>query len=72
MYDRVIDCTLGLDACLSGLGGKYNWVYHLHIQCCNCELTIVHLEMVNVLLAMRVFTDQWNGYKVHLNVITKR
>ena len=57
LYDhRPIDHTLELDACLTGLGGRWcNFVYHMPICQRYMNWSIVHLEMVNVLLAVRLF-----------------
>ena len=47
---RSIDITLELDACLMGFGDRSgNCVYHLAIHRGFRNLTIVHLEMVNIL-----------------------
>ena len=63
LYDhRPIDVTLELDACLTGLGGggrSGNFIYHLPIPMGYRNWTIVHLEMVNILLAVRLFNHQW-------------
>ena len=66
LYDhRPIDHTLELDACLTGLGGRWcSFVYHLPICEGYINLSIVHLEMINVLLAVRLFQAQWAGRKV--------
>ena len=51
-----VDVTLELDACLTGFGGYCgNLVYHLPIQRAYNNWTIVHLEMVNILIAVRLF-----------------
>ena len=56
---------LELDACLTGLGGRIdNWVYHLPIEKGYENCTIVHLEMVNILLAVRTFVNHWKGHKI--------
>ena len=66
LYDhRGIDHTLELDACLTGLGGRWcNFVYHLPIPLGFMNWSIVQLEMVNILLAVRLFQAQWSGKKV--------
>ena len=62
---RSTDFTLELDACLTGLGGRWGkFVYHLPIQRGFMNWSIVHLEMVNILLAVRLFQTQWSGRKV--------
>ena len=54
--------TLELDACLTGLGGRWgNFVYHLPLVRGFRNLDIVHLEMVNIVLALRLFAQYWAG-----------
>ena len=57
LYDhRPVDVTLELDACLTGFGGRSgDLVYHLPIVKGFSNWTIVHLKMVNILLAVRLF-----------------
>ena len=66
LYDhRNIDVTLELDACLTGFGGcSGDCIYHLSIPRGFRNLTIVHLEMVNILLAIRTFKRQWATKRV--------
>ena len=66
LYDHVATHqTLELDACLTGLGGRVeNYVYHLPIEKGYENCNIVHLEMVNILVAIRLFTKQWAGRKI--------
>ena len=66
MYDhKRVEATLELDACLTGFGGCCgNLVYHLPIQRGYINWTIVHLEMVNILIAVRLFQHQWASNKV--------
>ena len=60
-----MDFTLELDACLTGLGGRWSrFVYHLPIIRGFMNFSIVHLEMVNILLAVRLFQVHWSGRKV--------
>ena len=60
-----VDLTLELDACLTGLGGRWsNFAYHLPIVHGFMNWSIVHLEMVNILLAVRLFQVQWSGRKL--------
>ena len=54
-----------LDACLDGLGAVWkNYVYHLPIPRHYLSLTIVHLEMVNILVALKAFGPFWTKKKV--------
>ena len=66
LYDhRPIDHTRELDACLSGLGGRWwSFVYHLPNVEGYMSWPIVHLEMVHILLSVRLFQTQWEGKKV--------
>ena len=64
-HHRPVDYTVELDACLTGLGGRWdNFVYHLPIPKHYQNLTIVHLEMVNILVAIRIFAAHWSKKKV--------
>ena len=66
LYDhRPVDVTVEIDACLTGFGGRSgDLVYHLPIVRGYRNWTIVHLEMVNILLALRLFHRQWSSRKV--------
>ena len=66
LYDhRPIDVSLELDACLTGLGGRSgNFIYHLPIPLGYRNWTFVHLEMVNIRVAVRLFHQQWASKKV--------
>ena len=63
LYDRrPVDFILELDACLTGLGGRWSkFVYRLSIASGFMKWSIVHFEMVNILLAVRLFQVQWSG-----------
>ena len=52
---------LELDACLTGLGDRCeNLVYHMSLpQHCK-NLGIVQLEMINILVAIRIFSKIWS------------
>ena len=55
------DHTTELDACLVGLGGRFkNFVYHLPVVRHYRNLSIVHLEMINILVAIKVFGHMWH------------
>ena len=66
LYDhRPTDHTLELDACLTGLGGRWcDFVYHLPIPLGFMNWSIVQLEMVKILLAVRLFQAHWASRKV--------
>ena len=62
---RPTDYTLELDACLTGLGGCWcNFVYHLPIPLGFMKWSIVQSEMVNILLAVKLFQVHGDGRKV--------
>ena len=69
LYDhRPIDMALHLDTCLTGFGGRCGqFVYHLPIARGFRNWTIVHLEMVNMLLVMRLFANIWSSKKILIN-----
>ena len=53
-----------VNASFKGLGGRWkNWVYKLPICEEIAHFGIVHLEIINVLVALRVWADQWTGQK---------
>ena len=66
MYNHMkSQSILELDACLTGLGGRWgNLVYHLTIERGFANLDIVHLEMVNIVMALRVFARFWSGTRI--------
>ena len=62
---RRTDAVLELDTCLTGLGGRLdNLVYHLPIVRGFANLDIVHLEMVNIVMALCLFARFWSGTRV--------
>ena len=67
LYDhKPIDATLELDVCLTGAGGGRcgGYVYHLPIVRGFMNWSIVHLEMVNILIAIRLLKFLWSTRKV--------
>ena len=66
LYDhKKVDATPDLGACLTGFGGNCgNLVYHLPIQRGFRNRTIVHLEMVNIFLTVKLFKHQWVSHRV--------
>ena len=66
LYDhKKCDHQVHLIACLQGLGGVWqNLVYHLPITYGYKGLNIAHLEMVNILVALKVFCRHWAGKHV--------
>ena len=73
LYDhKPIDLTLELDTCLTGFGSRCGRsIYHLHIVRGFRQWAVVHLEMVNILIAIRLFKSLWEGRKVLINVTTR-
>ena len=68
MYDRrpVTDIAY-LDASLTGLGGCFNnLVYTLPIPPGFNSYSIVHLEMINVLVALKLWAQSWANKRVCL------
>ena len=63
--NNLVDLTLELDVCLTGFGGRCGcYVYHMPIERGFRNWTIVHLEMVNILIAIRLFTSLWASKKI--------
>ena len=67
-YDtRNIDAQVHLDAYLAGLGGAYNsMVYALPIPKDYQGYTIVHLEILNILVACKIWAHFWQAKKVQI------
>ena len=64
---RPIKALVELDACLTGMGGCWNpKVYSVPIERNYKTFTIVHLETLNLLVAMRLWADHWSSQKVVL------
>ena len=61
LYDhKQVDVMLELDACLTGFWGcSGNYVYHLPIEKGFQNWATVHLDVVNILIAIRFFKFQW-------------
>ena len=67
-FNRVpIRQVIKLDACLEGLGAIcQNQVYSIKIPPKFDNYSIVHLEMLNILVALRVWSHQWAASKILL------
>ena len=64
-YHRPVNCSIELDASLPVLGARLgNQVYAMSIPLGYLDLQIVHLEMLNILAALRVWQNQWKDTKV--------
>ena len=62
---KKVDEVLELDACLTGLGGRWgDKVYHLPIVDQFKNLAITQLEMVNILVAVKLFATAWQKKKI--------
>ena len=66
IYDHVLASeTLELDACLTGLGARWNdFVYQLPVPRNYQNMTIVHMEMVNIVVALKFFGPMWAGKRI--------
>ena len=62
---RPVQATIELDVCLQGLGALYmNQVYVIPIpQYCD-SFSIVHLEMPNILVTVRVLRKTWKHQRI--------
>ena len=57
-----------LDACTTGLGAIYeNQVYALQLPNSWSQHNIAQLEMINILVALKVWHNQWAGQRVVIN-----
>ena len=66
IYDHVLASeTIELDACLTGLGERWSdFVYHLPVPRNYQNMTIVHMEMVNIVVALQVFGPMWASKRI--------
>ena len=59
--------TIELDACLTGFGGCWeNLIYHVAIEKHYNNLAITQLEMLNILVALRIFSTFWQGQRIQV------
>ena len=68
--DVPYQAEIELDACLTGCGATigdqyYSEVFPLCVQ--NEQHIIAHLEMLNVVVALKVWCDRWRGKKVRVD-----
>ena len=62
---RPYKMEIELDACLPGVGAKCgSQVYASQLPPEFGDFNIVHLEMLNILVALRVWRDQWSNQKI--------
>ena len=68
IYDiKPLNIRIYLDACLRGLGSCYNnFVYTIPIPRCFNGYNIVHLEMLIVVVALKVWAASWANKCVHI------
>ena len=68
-YDnRPVDESIFLDACLTGLGGVFkNLVYAIPIPRNYKDFHINHLEMINVMVALKICGQAWANKKIKIN-----
>ena len=68
-YDNQrIDEVIYLDACLTGLGGTFNnMVYTLPIPLNHGGFNINHLEMINIMVAIKIWGQIWANKKVRIH-----
>ena len=58
-----------LDACLTGLGGSYeSMVYALPISKDFMNHNIAHLEILNIVVALKVWAQQWANKRIKVKV----
>ena len=61
------DHTVYLDACLTGFGAAFaNNIYALSIPLGFKNYTIVHLEILNIVVAMKVWGDMWKNKAIDI------
>ena len=57
-----------LDACLQGLGARWgDQIYSIQIHLGHEDMTIVHLEMLNILVAIRTWGLTWTGKTIRIH-----
>ena len=69
MYDiRSILGHIYLDACLTGLGGSFqNMVYTITLPLGFEDHSIFHLEMVNIVVALKVWGPMWRDARIQIH-----
>ena len=67
-YDnQLVQETIVLDACLQGLGGAFNnEVYALSIPPGFKDYNIVHLEILNIVVALKIWAQKWKDKKIEI------
>ena len=61
------DHTIYLDACLTGCGAAFaNMIYALPIPLGYKNYTIVHLEILNIVVALKIWGDTWKDQVIDI------
>ena len=73
-YDKKFpNAQVHLDACLTGLGGHFDsMVYALEIPIGHNSYDICHLEMLNIVVASKIWANHWRNKKSRYIVTTWR
>ena len=65
---KQVNYEIELDACLQGLGARWgNEIYAIPLNVGHESMTIVHLEMLNILVAIRTWGKAWSGTTVRIH-----
>ena len=66
LYPIIME-EIELDASLQGLGARWcSQIYSISIPLGYENMTIVHLEMLNILVAIRIWGPQWTGKAIRI------
>ena len=67
-YDQKFSrIPIHVDACLTGLGGHFgSMVYSLPIPLGFMNYTIVHLEILNIVAAAKIWANHWSNQKIQI------
>ena len=67
-YDQVpSNIEVHLDACLTGLGGHFgNMIYTLPIPLGFQQYDITQLEMINIVVAAKIWASHWSNKKIRI------
>ena len=69
MYDiRPISDHIYLDTCLTGLGGYFrNIVYTIPLPLGFEHYSIIHLEMLNIVVALKIWGPMWRDARIQMH-----
>ena len=63
-----VNYEMELDACLQGLGARCgNEIYSIPLHLGYENMTIVHLEMLNIIVAIRTWSFSWAGTTIRIH-----